>query len=340
MAQSRKASGTMFGVAIGDALGAPVEFMGIKEILSHYPPDGPQEPQGNPARVTDDTQMTLAVGDALAEAVEASGGNLTPNALEGPLRRAFVEWYESPENDRAPGRTCMIACEKLARGLPWERATVASSKGCGANMRVAPVGLLGERQGVTTQMRAAIAQYQAAFTHGHPTALAASDLTAAAVADLAGGGDPAGLPRRLREYALEQSIFYHAEWLGDLWQRPLVATPEDFIQKGWEECLRSLDKLDAALAHPDYYTDPCNATGEGWLAEQAFATGLLCFLLYPEEPLKAVRRAALTAGDSDSIACLTGAFVGAHLGLDAWPADWGERIEYRDHLETLGKLWD
>ncbi len=57
-------------------------------------------------------------------------------------------------------------------------------------------------------------------------------------------------------------------------------------------------------------------------------------------PLTALRRAACTSGDSDSIACLAGAFAGAYLGADAWPADWASRIEYRDELLTLGTLWD
>ena len=106
--------------------------------------------------------------------------------------------------------TCLGACEGLAEGRPWYEATVTSSKGCGAIMRVAPVGLLSEeRDGVTATTRAAIAQFQAALTHGHPTALAAADLTAAAVADLAGGGVPTTLPRRLRACAKGQRTVYH-----------------------------------------------------------------------------------------------------------------------------------
>ncbi|MFD5460319.1 ADP-ribosylglycohydrolase family protein, partial [Streptomyces olivaceus] len=44
--------------------------------------------------------------------------------------------------------------------------------------------------------------------------------------------------------------------------------------------------------------------------------------------------------DSDSVACLAGAFAGAHLGADAWPADWADRVEYRGDLLALGALWD
>ena len=45
-----------------------------------------------------------------------------------------------------------------------------------------------------------------------------------------------------------------------------------------------------------------------------------------EVPVGAIQRGAVTRGDSDSIACLAGAFAGAHLGIDAWPAAWRARV--------------
>jgi ADP-ribosylglycohydrolase len=86
--------------------------------------------------------------------------------------------------------------------------------------------------------------------------------------------------------------------------------------------------------------DPCQITGEGWIAEEALMTGLLCFLMYPDDPVAAIRRAAVSSGDSDSIACLTGAFAGAYAGLTAWPQEWTARIEYRDQLTRLANAWD
>lgn len=335
--KQRRASGSLFGLAFGDALGADTEFMSVEQISAKYGPEGPGELQGNPARVTDDTQMTLAVGEALLAAEKP----YSADTLEEPLRAAFIAWDRSPDNNRAPGNTCLQACEGLARNLPWQNATVVSSKGCGANMRVAPVGLLRtEQDEATPETRAAIAQFQAALTHGHPTALAASDLTAWCIADLVSGGEPEGLVERLRGYALSQRSVYHQLWLGPLWQISLSNTPQEFIERGWDECLQVLERLDAASKQPDRQSDPCLQTGAGWIAEEAFATGLLCFLLYPEEPIKAIQRAATTSGDSDSIACLTGAFAGAHLGLDAWPQAWLDRIEYRDRLARLGTTWD
>ncbi len=47
----------------------------------------------------------------------------------------------------------------------------------------------------------------------------------------------------------------------------------------------------------------------------------------------------MTSGDSDSIACLTGAFLGALYGMDAWPAGWVSRIEYGDQLDALATAW-
>ena len=333
----RRASGCLFGLACGDALGAPGEFLRVHEILVRFPPGGLLQPEGDPARVTDDTQMALAVGEALMQTPRP----YTPANLERRLRQTFVAWLRDPENNRAPGRTCLKACGRLEQGLPWQQATVASSKGCGANMRVAPVGLLpAGRKGIPEVTRAAIAQFQAAMTHGHPTALAASDLTTKTIAELVAGCSPQELPVRLRTYAEEQRTVYHIDWLGSLWQRPGMTSPASFITHGWDECLAVLDRLDEALRQSDRERDPCLATGEGWVAEEAFATGLLCFLLYPDDPVAALRRAAVTAGDSDSIACLTGAFAGAYHGFGAWPKEWIKRIEYAGRLAMLGSLWD
>lgn len=320
-------SGSLMGAALGDALGAEAEFLTVESILRKFPPSGPLEPP-YPALVTDDTQMALAVGDALIAAERP----YTPDNLSRHLRRTFIDWYNDPENNRAPGNTCLEACEELIGGKVWMEASQISSKGCGANMRVMPVGLL--KLDVTT--RAKIAQFQAAYTHGHPTALAAADLTAFVIADLAEGGSIISLPKRVRAYAESQREIYHTDWLGNLWERAIVmTTPQQYIAHGWHECLAALDKLDDALIKMDRYDDPCLATGAGWIAEQAFATALYCFLMFPDDPIEAIRRATVTSGDSDTIACIAGSFAGAYHGVDAWPAAWVERIEYRNRILNM-----
>jgi ADP-ribosylglycohydrolase len=330
----KRASGCLYGLAFGDALGRSTEFLGYDEIVSRHGPDGPRALTGDPALVTDDTQLTLAVGDALLAADEP----LEPDRFEPLLRERFVAWSDSPDNDRAPGATCLDACARLAAGQPWQEASVARSKGCGANMRVAPVGLVLD---LTDEERSGAAQLQAGLTHGHPTGLAASELTAYAVFLLCEDLDPVDLLDALRQHCADQRTVYRHRWLGDLWRRSGVdATPEDFIARGWDECADALARVDAALGGPRSPGDPCLATGAGWIAEEALATALYCYLLSPDEPVAVLGRAAATSGDSDSIACLAGAFAGAALGLGAWPDGWPDRIEYADRLHRLGAAWD
>ncbi len=191
----RAATGSLLGLALGDALGYPTEFDDVPSILATCGPWREME-LPSPAHITDDTQMTLALSRALRTAT--GRGALGPKRLERPLREEFVDWYQSPENNRAPGNTCMKACYLLKTGKPWEEAGQVHSKGCGANMRVAPLGLL---PGIDDDVRAGAAQLQSALTHGHTTALAASDLTAYAVRLLARGAEPMGLVGLLRSYA-------------------------------------------------------------------------------------------------------------------------------------------
>ena len=324
--RSRRA-GSLFGLAYGDALGKDTEFSTVAQIQGRFGPDGPSE-LPEPALVTDDTQMALAVGEGLVEVSQP----LTPETLAPVWSRRFVEWAHSPDNNRAPGMTCLRACGGLAEGKPWIDATVAGSKGCGANMRVTPVGLIA---GISSSTRAGAAQLQAALTHGHPTGLAASELTAYATWWLLDGMAPRDLPGALRARAEQQREVYHEAWLGDLWKRGHKSSPESFMARGWADCIGVLDRLDAALAIGDRASDPCDATGEGWIAEEALATSLLCFLLFPDDPRAALQRAATTRGDSDSIAALAGAFAGAAHGIEAFPAAWRERIEYADRLEAI-----
>lgn len=329
---STSASGCLFGLAYGDALGKPTEFMTVADIRARYGPDGPHELEGDLALVTDDTQMTLAVGMALLGAPTP-----TPEVLEPLFRERFLKWAASPDNNRAPGITCLRACGDLALGLPWTQATVIGSKGCGANMRVAPVGLVA---GYDLDTLAGAAQLQAAMTHGHPTALAASELTAYAVRLLRDGAELASLPTLLRARCHDQRTIYRDEWLDVLWQQPGIPSPADYICRGWDECLHVLDRLDLALTLADDGEDACRITGAGWIAEEALATGLLCAIRHADDPVSALARAATTSGDSDSIACLTGAFLGASLGMAAWPAPWRDRIEYADELTAMGEAWN
>ncbi|MCO5968741.1 ADP-ribosylglycohydrolase family protein [Actinoallomurus soli] len=116
----RAATGALLGLAIGDAMGFPTEFNDMAQIAAKYGHwrTMPLPVSSGRAYVTDDTQMTLALGEGLGEARAA--GELTAERLEPPVRARFVEWSRSPENNRAPGMTCLQACEALSRDGVWQ----------------------------------------------------------------------------------------------------------------------------------------------------------------------------------------------------------------------------
>lgn len=325
-----KIKGCIYGHAFGDALGAPTEFMTLSDILSRWPPDGPRQLLGSPAYVTDDTQMAIAVGDAIV-AAKSNHAPPTPTDYANELCSAFRDWLHSPDNNRFPGMTCIHSCRGLDAGRPWLEATARHTKGCGANMRVPPVAIACN----DAASRAGLSQLQAAVTHGHPTALAASDATAFAIRFCLTGGAVCDLPDALVQYAKEQLHAYHEDWLGDLWRGNYGASPEEFISYGWKEMIGILEPVQPSAAIAVASHDPCDVTGEGWTAEEALATALLCVVSFPDEPGRVIQRAAATRGDSDSIACLAGAMMGAAHGAEAWPRDWYERIEYSQHLASL-----
>jgi ADP-ribosylglycohydrolase len=319
-----RVEGCLYGLAFGDAIGAATTPLKYADILARFGPLGPAEPAG---KVGDATRMMLAVGEALIAGKSLSSA--APEELTDALRAQFLTAAATF------GDTTRESIAALSAGKDWHDGTNVGSKGCGATVRVAPVALLTDRHGFTVKKRARLAQLQAAMTHGHPTAVTASDATAHAIHLLAAGLEPGDLPQRLIDYAHSQRGVYHDETLGYIWRRAGESSGSMYITRGWNEVLHALEKLHKALERPNHDADPGTITGHGWMAEEALATALHCFLLFPLDPASAIRRAAATGGDSGSIACIAGALAGVYHGIEAWPAAWRERIEYRERIQAL-----
>lgn len=360
---SNRRHGIMFGLAYGDALGRPTEFMKASQLAKFGDPFVKKVGLNTWRQgiVTDDTQMAIAVAKA------ADGyGQPKIDTLTGRFVQEFIGWYDDPKSrdgQRAPGATCMGAVAAL-KGNPaqWLLATRPDSKGNGANMRVAPLAL---RTDWTWDQLGGAAQLQAAITHGHPTALAAAELTAVAVRMLLEGLTHPGEPflDHLLAYAYDQRDNYRGDWLGHLWEgspkpaprvlsrmdwwddadgispnltphRPVpLVSPQSFIRRGWDEMTSAL--LDIYNRPRKQEQDPCDVAGGGWVAEQALAASVHTLLCFPGDPTNALRRAAFSDGDSDSIGAITGALAGAAYGLKAFPSHWIPNMEYRPEIEGL-----
>src|SRR5262245_49665760 len=98
-------TGCLLGGAVGDALGAPVEFHGIDAICSKYGPAGIADYDTAYARrgaITDDTQMTLFTAEGLLRAIarQHHKGICHPSSV---IHHAYVRWLHTQgERSRAP----------------------------------------------------------------------------------------------------------------------------------------------------------------------------------------------------------------------------------------------
>ena len=206
----------LLGGAIGDALGAPIEFLTLAEIRQRYGALGVTDfvagswPAGS---ITDDTQMTLFTAEGL---IRAQMRAIHKGIVNGTsvVCRAYLRWLVTqgvelafdlhdgkrgllmsiPELHarRAPGTTCLSALQSMTEITC--AAAENSSKGCGGVMRMAPVGLF-DAKNTQGQWEAGAGQWAfeqgrdfAALTHGHPSGYLAAAAFAVIIGALASGG--------------------------------------------------------------------------------------------------------------------------------------------------------
>lgn len=161
-----RARAAFLGLALGDALGATVEFMTAAEIRSahgvHREIVGGGWLHLRPGAVTDDTEMSLC----LARAIDAAGGWSPRGAAE-----ALAAWLRSGPVD--VGHTCRAGIRRYLLDGTLEAPRGEWQAGNGAAMRVLPVALLtlGDRARLDRQ-----AVEQAHLTHHHPLSDAACAL--------------------------------------------------------------------------------------------------------------------------------------------------------------------
>lgn len=154
-----RALGAYLGLAIGDALGATVEFMTASEIAVthgvHRDLIGGGWLRLKPGQVTDDTQMALALGSALV--TSPRGWDLRSVA------DAFVDWMRGHPPDI--GNTCRRGIRRYQQTGILEGPYSDDEAGNGAAMRNLPVVLstLGNDHAFRTRSIA-----QARITHHHP----------------------------------------------------------------------------------------------------------------------------------------------------------------------------
>lgn len=327
--------GCILGGAIGDALGAPIEFLNYESIISKYGASGVQgyveHPDGK-GEFTDDTQMLLFTAEGLLRArhraeLKGIGGAQTQITHQSYLRWLHTQGVDVAESTktpglmegwlvqrkelykrRDPGATCIHALKSKIMGSL--EVPINDSKGCGTVMRIAPAGLVfNHNRKIAFEEGAKIS----AITHGHPSGFLSGGLLSSIIADLSQGLD--------LKTSISNGLRILKKW------------------KGHEEVY---DKVSQARAlHKQYKNknidqDVIRAIGEGWVAEEALAIALLCALHYPNDFKSAVLTAINHGGDSDSTGAITGNIVGLMVGQEQIPQDWQDKLMHKDIVEEIG----
>jgi len=318
--------GCLLGGAIGDALGAPVEFLRYNQIVQKYGQEGIHDLEFNGdglALFTDDTQMTLFTAEGILMAF--TRGNVKgichpPTVVFHAYQRWLVtQGYPKVEEfkwvyngwllgvgelhaSRGPGSTCLSALSSRKAGTI--ETPINNSKGCGGVMRMAPAGLVFDRDRVFSMG----AEF-AALTHGHPSGY-------------------------LSAGALAQIIFNLIEG------QNLELTVEDAMQElakhiSHDECTTCLRKALSLVQSDLTDQQAIRQIGEGWVGEEALAIAVYCALKYQNDLRGALIAAVNHDGDSDSTGAITGNILGAYLGVNAIPQAWLERLELREVITEL-----
>lgn len=334
--------GCIFGGAVGDALGYPVEFLNAQDFYADYGPYGITEydydKRTGKALISDDTQMTLFTANGLLF------GN-TRFSLRGIaashcsyIALAYKDWYmtqttkfedkpsdsrqytaymswlcDVPElySRRAPGMTCISALEDSRRVHLSEfvNKPINNSKGCGGVMRVAPLATVQWRDIRVLDKQAAEV---AAITHSHPLGY---------------------LPAAILCHIINRIIF-PLDYPIDL--RKIVQEAIRTIRQIYEhtKCIDQLEEIvnrAIKLAENDE-ADTVNIRhlGRGWVGEEALAIAIYCSLRYEGNFSAGVIAAVNHDGDSDSTGAITGNILGALVGYNAIEQKWKENLELAD----------
>ena len=330
--------GCFLGGALGDALGADLEFATAAQITERFGPTGPsglREAYGVHGAITDDTQMTLFTAEGLIR------GSIAARALgvEDPLpevQLAYqrwlhtqgVEWDASagpflddhPMPDgwlvevpglfrtRAPGKTIFRALTDFGDGNPAGSLTqkINDSKGCGGAMRAAPASLTSTDPAEVFELAARTA----ALTHSHPA-----------------GYHSAGALAVIVQQALLGRSLDDGVWLA----LQVLETWEDHEET--TEAIKAAVGLAAeGVPSPERIAE---VLGGGWVGEQAVAIAVCAALAAGDDVELALKIAVHHDGDSDSTGAICGNIVGALQGVGELPLDWLAELELRDVIEQM-----
>ncbi len=335
--------GCLLGGAIGDALGAPIEFMDIKQIKSRYGDKGVVDYVEHPDNVgefTDDTQMTLFTAEGLLRAwhremLRGIGGATISLTHQSYLRWLYTQGYFEVKNvnltedelhsgwlikqkelfkKRAPGNTCLASLKNGADGTIGK--PINDSKGCGGIMRMAPVGLVfpDERENAFR-----VGAELAALTHGHPSGYLSAGFFASMISDLAVGIS--------LEKSIDNAIEILKNW--DYHDETLIAV---------ENAINLYNRTKSSLQETkNSFPELIEELGQAWVGEEALSISILCSLHFQNDFQKGILASVNHSGDCDSTGSIVGNILGLVNGRKQILSKWIKNLKYHEIVELIGQ---
>lgn len=307
-AQADRAVGVLLAAAAGDALGVPYEFES-RVLRDDEQPQMLGGGLGNfaPGEWSDDTSMAMAIAE-----VAATGADLTSDAALDAIATNFLRWFDSNPPDvgvqtrvvlRATRRRIRSG-EKGAGRVMREEATVYAtahprSAGNGALMRTAPVALahLEDRAQL-----AGAARLVASLTHADPLAADSCVLWCEAI----------------RVAVLDGRFQIEAG---------LDLLPSDRKDQ-WSTWLRNARRQDPNSFTPNGFTVSALQAAAAAISQTAFPEEMPCRHLQD-----ALHTAVHIGNDTDTVAAIAGALLGARWGASAVPWSWRRAVHGWPHLD-------
>ena len=291
------ATGTLLGLACGDALGRPLEFKSpeliasehgrVTEMLAH-------ETHGQAAgTVTDDTDLALCIARSLTDRAAFDGQDIADR---------FAEWYEDGPFDI--GLMTADAISEYQSGTSWrdagrevwQRRAEGSNAGNGSIMRCAPHAIAFAEEPDTLER---VSKQSSAITHHDPRCQYGCVLLNQTIAGFLRGAES-----------------------------PLAAAIARVDGDGPDELVETIRLV------PDLI-DEQQLENTGYVVHTLQTS--LYDALTADSAEEAIITSANRGGDTDTLGAVTGALAGARFGASGLPDRWLEIVEYRKELALLGQ---
>lgn len=297
----------LFGLALGDALGVPVEFKSRQEIARNPVTDmrGYGTHHLPPGTWSDDSSLTFC----LAEALTRHEFNLNNVAVN--FQKWLYENYWTPRGEVFDvGISTRKAIERLRAGFRPELAggLFEEDNGNGSLMRILPLIFYSKDR--TVNERYEITKAVCSITHKHVRSIIA--------------------------------CFYYLEFARGLMNKEDKFSIYKNLQTIVPEHLNSLEintaeivLFDRLLKGDIHNLPEENIQSSGYVLHTLEAS-IWCLLTtssYSEAVLKAVN----LGSDTDTTGAVTGGLAGMLYGFDSLPERWVEQLARRNDIEDLAK---